>query len=214
MRVPSELFWATLSTIELSLICIVLSSALSLAAGLALISPNRFVRKAVRLYVEIIRGTSLVVQLFWLYFVLPEFGIVLTSFTVGVFGLSINGAAYGADIIRGAFEAVPQGQSEAAYALSMPRRMTIFTVLAPQALLRLIPPWSNAMIDILKGTSIFSMIGIYELTFVSTQLNAMLFDPFRIFLFVAAIYFVLSQFISRSMLALERYTRTRLGLAR
>lgn len=212
MRVPNELFWATLSTIELSLICIVLSSALSLAAGLALISPNRYLRKAVRLYVEIFRGTSLVVQLFWLYFVLPEFGIMLTSMTVGVLGLSINGAAYGADIIRGAFEAVPRGQNEAAYALSMPRRMTIFTVLAPQALLRLIPPWSNAMIDMVKGTSIFSMIGIYELTFASTQLNAMLLDPFRIFMFVAAIYFVLSQIISRSMFALERSARKRLGL--
>ncbi|WP_434725491.1 amino acid ABC transporter permease [Mesorhizobium sp. RIZ17] len=213
MRVTTELFWATLATIELSLICMVLSSLLAFAAGLALISPNRYLGNAVRFFVEIIRGTSLVVQLFWLYFVLPEFGIVLTSMTVGVVGLSINGAAYGADIIRGAFEAVPRGQSEAAYALSMPRWMTISTVLTPQALLRLIPPWSNSMIDILKGTSVFSMIGIYELTSASTQLNAMLFEPFRIFLLVAAIYFVLSQLISHSMLAFERSTRRRLGLA-
>lgn len=212
MRISSELFWATLSTIELSMLCIVLSSLFSLVAGLALMSPNRYLRGIVRSYVEVIRGTSLVVQLFWLYFVLPELGIVLSGFTVGVVGLSMNGGAYGADVLRAAFEAVPRGQSEAAYALCMPRRVTILTILTPQALVRLIPPWSNAMIDILKGTSIFSMIGIYELTFASTQLNATYFQPFKIFLVVAAIYLVLSQIIARCMFALERVTRRRMGL--
>ncbi|RUW83325.1 MAG: ABC transporter permease subunit [Mesorhizobium sp.] len=201
-----------MSTIELSMLCIVLSSLISLVAGLALMSPNRYLRGLVRTYVEVIRGTSLVVQLFWLYFVLPELGIVLSGFTVGVMGLSMNGGAYGADVLRAAFEAVPRGQSEAAYALCMPRRTAILTILTPQALVRLIPPWSNAMIDILKGTSIFSMIGIYELTFASTQLNATYFQPFKIFLVVAAIYLVLSQIIARSMFALERATRRRLGL--
>lgn len=194
------------------MLCIVLSSLISLVAGLALMSPNRYLRGLVRTYVEVIRGTSLVVQLFWLYFVLPELGIVLSGFTVGVMGLSMNGGAYGADVLRAAFEAVPRGQSEAAYALCMPRRTAILTILTPQALVRLIPPWSNAMIDILKGTSIFSMIGIYELTFASTQLNATYFQPFKIFLVVAAIYLVLSQIIARSMFALERATRRRLGL--
>ncbi|WP_172751310.1 amino acid ABC transporter permease [Ensifer sp. LCM 4579] len=214
MRISTDLFWATLSTIELSVLCIVLSSFLSLIGGLALLSPNRYLRAFVRVYIEIIRGTSLVVQLFWLYFVLPEFGIILDGFTVGVIGLSINGGAYGADVFRAAFQAVPKGQSEAAYALSMPRRMTIFTILAPQALVRLIPPWANAMIDMLKGSSIFSMIGIYELTFAGTQLNASLLQPFKIFLIVAAIYLVLSQVIARSMFALERATRNSLGLPR
>lgn len=212
MRVVTEVFWATLSTIELSLLCIMLSSLLSVLAGLALMSPNRYLGGAVRLYVEIFRGTSLVVQVFWLYFVLPEFGIVLDAYTVGVAGLSLNGAAYGADIFRSAFESVPCGQSEAAYALSMSRKMTTLSILAPQALIRLIPPWSNAMIDMLKGTSIVSMVGIYELTFASTQLNAELLQPFKIFITVAAIYFVLAQMIAHSMFAFERVVRSRNGL--
>ncbi|MCW0001870.1 amino acid ABC transporter permease [Pararhizobium sp. YC-54] len=212
MRFSSELFWATLSTIELAGLCIVLSSLIALLAGLALMSPNRYLRGFVRTYVEVVRGTSLVVQLFWLYFVLPELGIILNGFTVGIIGLSLNGGAYGADVFRSAFEAVPRGQSEAAYALCMPRRMALWTILTPQALVRLIPPWSNAMIDILKGTSIFSMIGIYELTFASTQLNATLFQPFKIFLIVAAIYLVLSQIIARSMFFMEGVARRRMGL--
>src|SRR3546814_7894014 len=94
-------------------------------------------------YIELFRVTSALVQLFWLFFVLPEFGIRLSEMTVAVLGLGLNVGAYGAEVVRGAIQAVPKGQWEAATALNMSYPLAMRRIILPQAVVAMLPPWGN-----------------------------------------------------------------------
>jgi polar amino acid transport system permease protein len=202
----------TLVTVHITVSAALLAIVLAFLAALAKTSSCRALRWTGNLYIEIFRGTSFLVQLFWLYFVLPlpPFNLTLTPYTVAVLGLGLNIGAYGAEVMRGAFASVPRGQIEAAIALNIPRRHRFLYIVLPQAMVNAIPPGTNLLIELLKGTSLVSLITLADLAFRANQLVQATFRSSEIFVATLVIYFILAQAINLSMRLLER--RLRRGL--
>lgn len=204
----------TLVTIRITCLAALLAAALAVFAALAKLSPWRGLRWIANIYIEVFRGTSLLVQLFWLFYVLPlpPFNLSLTPFTVAVFGLGLHIGAYGAEVMRGAFASVPRGQIEAAIALNIPSMHRFLGIVLPQALVNAIPPATNLLIELLKGTSLVSLITLADLSFRANQLVEATFRSGEIFAIALLIYFMLAQLINLVMRLLER--RLSRGLAR
>lgn len=193
---------------------IVVTVLLAFSAGLALRSGNRVVRGVSRAYVEFFRGTSEVVQLFWIYFVLPVLvGIQLVPLFAGVLVLGLNHGAYGAEIVRGAVASVPKAQVEGAKALSLSPRDILRRVVLPQAAVEMLPPFNNLFIQLLKSTAILSFIVVSEVTERGVQVLVPNFgdDIVLIFVVMLLIYLVLALLITASMRWLERIGARRLG---
>ena len=193
---------------------IALTIVLSFAAGLALLSPRRWVRVISRIYVEGLRGTSEVVQLFWIFFALPVLvGFEIVPIWGGVLVLGLNHGAYGAEIVRGAIQSVPRAQYEGALALSLSPAQRMFRVILPQAVVEMIPPFNNLFIQLLKSTSLLSFVFISEITRQATQILVPRFNPqvLEIFLLLLLVYLVLSLIITSVMRLLERKAAARLG---
>ncbi len=163
-------------------------------------------------YIEIFRGTSALVQLFWVFFVLPHFGLTLEPITAAIVTLGISFGAYGAELVRGAIVSVQRGQWEAATALNMTRMTALRRIIVPQAFIRMIPPWGNLFIELLKATSLVSLITISDLAFKAQQMNQTTFRTLEIFSIVLVFYFALASVITVAMRALEE--RAASGLAR
>jgi len=155
-------------------------------------------------YIEIFRGTSALVQLFWLFFVLPYFGITLEPFTVAVLALGLNVGAYGAEVVRGAVSSVARGQWEASTALNMTRGQALRRIILPQAFIAMIPPWGNLFIELLKATSLVSLITISDLAFKAQQMNQTTFRTVEIFSLVLLFYFAIAQVMALGTHALEK----------
>ena len=196
----------TLITVRITCLAALLAIALAVLAALAKLSPWRGLRWLANVYIEVFRGTSLLVQLFWLFFVLPlpPFNLTLTPFMVAVLGLGLNIGAYGAEVMRGALVSVPRGQMEAAIALNIPPFHRFLDIVLPQALAKAIPPATNLLIELLKGTSLVSLITLADLTFRANQLVQATFRTGEIFTLALVIYFVLAQAINLVMRRLER----------
>ncbi|MCA1673652.1 MAG: amino acid ABC transporter permease, partial [Actinobacteria bacterium] len=149
---------------------IALTIVLSFAAGLALLARSRAVRGISRVYVELWRGTSEVVQLFWIYFVLPLLvGVQLVPLWAGVLVLGLNHGAYGAEIVRGAVQSVPRAQFDGAIALSLSPVQRMVRVILPQAVVEMLPPFNNLFIQLVKGSALLSFITVPELTYLATE---------------------------------------------
>ena len=149
------------------------------------------------------RGTSLLVQLFWIFFVLPEFGINLSPFVASVAGLTLNFAAYGGEVVRGAILSIPRGRSNAVLALNISRSRAIRRIILPQAVIPMIPPFGNLCVDLTKSTSLVSAITLQDLTFAAYQINRALLRTFQIFGVAMLIYYIFSQVIRISFEHLE-----------
>lgn len=191
-------------TIELTALGAVVALAMAFIAGLAKLSPWRIVRYPAAVYVEVFRGTSALVQLFWLYFVLPHFGVTISAFQAGWLALGLNIGAYGSEVVRGAILAVPRGQYEAAIALNLSTTQRMTRIIIPQAAVAMLPPWGNLLIELLKATSLVSLITLADLTFRAYQLNQATFRTAEIFTLVLVIYFVIALAITGGIRWLER----------
>ena len=180
------------TTVELS----VLAMALAVVAGLVVVLTRLYaiapLRWAAKAYVEVIRGTPLLIQLFLIYYGLPEIGIRLNAFCAAILGLGLNYAASEAENYRAGIQAIPRGQTEAALALGMNRWQTLQHVVLPQALRVVIPPVTNDFIAMFKDSSIVSVITMVELTKVYGMLAMSTYDFIGLGLMTAAIYFGLS----------------------
>lgn len=179
-------------TIGITLAAAVLAVVAALGGGLARLSYYRVVRWTAAVYVEVFRGTSTLVQLFWFYFVLPFFGINLSALAAGILVLGLNTGAYGAEVVRGAIVAVPRGQYDAAAALNMSRLQTLYRVVLPQAALAMLPPAGNLMIELLKNSALVSLITITELTFTAQLLRSETLRSAEIFALVLLFYFLVA----------------------
>lgn len=162
------------------------------------------VRWLAGIYVEIFRGTSALVQLFWLFFVLPRFGVTLEPITVAILALGLNVGAYGAEVVRGAVGAVPRGQWEATIALNMSLPQALRRIVLPQAVVAMIPPWGNLFIELLKATALVSLITVSDLAFRAQQMNATTYRTIEIFSIVLVIYLALAMLITIGVRSLER----------
>jgi polar amino acid transport system permease protein len=204
----------TVVTILLTLASAILAIIIALTAGLMRMARNGLVRGVATVYIEIFRGTSLLVQLYWIFFVLPLFGITLEKFTAGFVAVGMNLGAYGAELVRGAVLSVPRGQWEAALALNMSPFKRMRRVILPQALLIMLPPWGNLLIELLKGTALVSLIAVADLMFQSKQINGTTFMSAEAFGTALIIYYVIARFmITPFMRWLERVMSRRLGRA-
>ena len=163
-------------------------------------------------YVEIFRGTSALVQLFWLFFVLPRFGLTMEPLTVAILALGLNVGAYGAEVVRGAVTAVPRGQWEGTVALNLSRIQALRHVILPQAIVAMIPPWGNLFIELLKATALVSLITISDLAFKAQEMNSTTYRTVEIFSVVLVIYLALAMLITIAMQQVERIASR--GLAR
>lgn len=183
-----------------------LAIASAVLAALGRLSPIGPLRWLAITYIEIFRGTSLLVQLFWLYFVLPmpPFNIEMSAFAVAVVGLGLHIGAYGAEVMRGAIRSVAKGQYEACTALNMTPLRRFTRIILPQALLAAIPPGTNLLIELLKNTSLVSLITLSDLAFRARQLDQATFMTLEIFALALLLYFLMAQVINLGMRLLER----------
>jgi polar amino acid transport system permease protein len=201
-------------TVETTLIGIVIATVLALVAGLAMMSRFKTVRVIARIYVEIWRGTSEVVQLFWITFVLPVLvGYDIVPLAAGIAVLGLNFGAYGAEIVRGAVRSVPTAQHEGGVALSLSPAQRMRRVILPQALVEMVPPFNNLYIQLLKGSSLLTLIGVFELTYQAVQvLRPRHLDQQGLILFLTLLfYLVLAILITIAMRWVERRAAARVG---
>lgn len=204
----------TLITMLLTVFAALLAIAIALAAGLMRLAPLGPARWLATVYIEIFRGTSLLVQLYWIFFVLPLFGITLEKFTAGFVAVGMNLGAYGAELVRGAILSVPKGQWEAALALNMSPAKRMWRIILPQALVIMLPPWGNLLIELLKGTALVALIAVADLMFQAKQINGTTFLSAQTFGTALIIYYVLARFmITPFMRWLEARMRLKLGRA-
>jgi polar amino acid transport system permease protein len=179
----------------LTVLAALLAIAIALVAGLMRMSHNAAVRGLATVYIEVFRGTSLLVQLYWIFFVLPLFGITLEKFTAGFVAVGMNLGAYGAELVRGAIQSVPRGQWEAALALNMSPAKRMLRVILPQAVLIMLPSWGNLLIELLKGTALVALISVADLMFQVKQINGTTFMSAEAFGTALVIYYVLARFM-------------------
>jgi polar amino acid transport system permease protein len=194
-------------TVQLTVCGTLLALVMAFAIGFARLSNFTWLRVTARLFMEFFRGTSMVVQLFWAYFVLPLFGLSLTPFEAGVLVLGLNSGAYMSEIVRGGMLALPLEQFEACIALNLSRWHRLKYVLLPQALPLMIPPFSNSAIEILKSTSVVSLISLSEITFRAQTVRAQTGDSVLPFVTILFIYLGLALMLSRIMRLVEHRLR-------
>ncbi len=195
---------SALITVELSVISMVLAVGLGLMFALARLygaAPLRWLSTA---YVEVVRGTPLLIQLYILYYGLPNIGIKLSAFVAAILGLGMNYAAYEAENYRAGIQAIPRGQMEAAMSLGMERMQAVRHVILPQAMRIVIPPISNDFIALFKDSSLVSVITMVELTKMYGMLANATYNYMGLGLLTAAIYFGLSYPASLAARHLEK----------
>ncbi|MFQ5625169.1 MAG: ectoine/hydroxyectoine ABC transporter permease subunit EhuC [Methyloligellaceae bacterium] len=210
----SDFVNGTFTTAAQFFLAAVVAIVLALVAGLMKLSQNAILRGTANVYIEIFRGTSLLVQLYWIFFVLPLFGITLEKFTAGFVAVGMNLGAYGAELVRGGIQSVPKGQWEAAYSLSMSPAKRMWRIILPQALVIMLPPWGNLLIELLKGTALVALISVADLMFVSKQINGTTFMSAQAFGTALIIYYVFARLIVTPFMRwLERVMARKLGRA-
>lgn len=201
-------------TVQQTVLAAIVAVIIALVMGIARLSQHGIIRGTATIYIEIFRGTSLLVQLFWIFFVLPLFGITLEKFTAGFMAVGMNLGAYGAEVVRGAIQSVPRGQYEAALALNMSPTQRMRRIILPQAVLIMLPPWGNLFIELLKGTALVALISVSDLMFEAKQINGYTFLSAEAFGTALILYYVMARFaVTPGMRWLERYTARRMGRA-
>lgn len=194
------------TTISLTFWGALLAFVVALFTGILRSSHNALLRSLSGIYVEVFRGTSILVQLFWIFFVLPlpPFNLSLSAFQAGVLALGLNVGAYGAEVVRGAIQAIPRGQIEAATALNMSRGLMMRRVILPQAIVRILPPFGNLLIELLKATSLVSLVTLSDVTFQALTLRQSVGRTTEVFTLLLFIYFFIAYPLTLGVRWLER----------
>lgn len=198
-------FWAgLLVTLQVLVLGSLLSFTLGLVWALLFRAPTRFVRWPVNVFTEFIRTTPLLVQLFFFFFVLPEWGIQFSALTTGTIAIGLHYSTYTAQVYRAGIEAVPKGQWEAATALSLPTHRTWIAVILPQAFRRVMPALGNYVIAMLKDTPILLAIGVLEMLNEARQFGAQTFQYTEPLTVVGVAFILIAYPASLLVRALER----------
>lgn len=200
-----------LTTIYLTLGGAALGFVMALVLGVAAGSRLMVVRGVSRTIVEFFRGTSLLVQLFWLFFVLPLLGYELDPLFCGILALGLNYGAYAAEVVRGSLAAVPGSQWEAAVALNFSPWQRLYRVGFPQAWAQMIPPLNNLLIQLLKGSALASFILLQDLTYQIDELRKTTGDTVFAFGIGLVLYFLIAYVLTLLMNLLEVRAKSRLG---
>jgi polar amino acid transport system permease protein len=191
-------------TLQLTLGGAVVATVLGLVAGLGRGSQWRPINWSARAYVEIFRGTSAMVQLFWFYFALPFFGLGLPALVTGIIVLGLNSGAYFAEVVRSAIAHVDRGQWEAGRALGLDDRTILSRIVMPQALAMMLPPAGNLLVELMKNTALVSLITLSELTFATQVQRAATLQTVPLFALALLIYFLVAQVLLTGIRLVER----------
>jgi polar amino acid transport system permease protein len=201
-----------LITLKVSFFSLILTIVAGFTLGLSRMSVNRFVRLPAAIIVEVFRGTSAVVQLFWAFYVLPHFGIVLSPMVAAVIVLGLNEGSYFSEVVRGAIAGVPKTQYESAVVLGFSPLTRFFRVLLPQALVLMIPPGTNMIISLVKFSSLVSLVTIPDLTFRALTVRSNIGQTTLIFILILTMYLIMSMTVALIMRGVEGRVFTRLGI--
>ena len=197
-----------LVTIEVTAASLGLGCFLGLLVGIGRLSPKRRIIYGIcTAYLTFIRGTPLLVQLFLLFFGLPQFGILLPAFMCGVLGLGIYSGAYVSEIVRGSIQSIERGQMEAARSLGMPYRMAMRKVILPQAFVRMIPPLGNEFIALIKNSALVSLLTIDDVMHEGEKIISVSYRSLETYLVIAGIYLVLTSLTTVALRRTERRLR-------
>jgi polar amino acid transport system permease protein len=200
---PGFLYAAGL-TVRITVLVILLSWACGLVAALGKRSRWRLLRWPCEFYIWFIRGTPAMIQIFAVYFGLPQFGLGMSPFTAGVITLGLNSGAYVAEIVRGGLMAIPQGQYESPIALGLSQGQAMRRIILPQVARIILPSITNEAVATLKNTSLLSAITVVELTFHAQIVIARTFQPFQFYIMAALFYLLLTTLLTRLSTFLER----------
>jgi polar amino acid transport system permease protein len=199
-------------TVQLLFFSALLAGAMSFLAGIARTSRRWIVRFLAGFYTEVFRGTSALIMIFWVYFVLPlAFGWQLVPLWAGTLALGLTYGAYGSEIVRGALNAVDPAQREGGIALSFTPWQRMRLILLPQAVPEMIPPFSNLLVELLKGTALVSVMGMGDLTFSANLVRLALQRSAEVYTYVLLIYFVIAFLLTRLMRGLEKRLKAGIG---
>ena len=190
------LFQGVPITLELTFASILVVVIAGFAFGLARGSKSRLLRWPAGFIVEVLRGSSAIAQLFWAFYVLPYMGIELSPFVAGIAVLGLNGGAYFSEVVRAAFASVPKGQTEAAVALNLSTWFRLWRIILPQALPIMVPPFGNALIDMLKFTALLSLVTIQELAYRADAIRSVLADAGPVYGLTLLMYFAIALALS------------------
>jgi polar amino acid transport system permease protein len=199
------LFWDGLQqTLLLTVLGIALTLVVAFVVGLMGISRHRVLRAPAYVFVEFFRGTSIIVQLFWVYYALPFVGVKIDSFPAAVLVLGLNEGAYAAEIVRSAIKSLPKGQTEAAIALGMRPTLRLRRILIPQAIPAMLPSFGNVFVDLLKATPLVSFVAVQDLTFNALGVRTETQETTIIFVGLLVVYFVLGLVLALITWLLEK----------
>ena len=213
MTINWELVWSSLGplltgaitgTIPLALASFSLGLLLALLVALMRLSRNRILSGAARIYISVIRGTPLLVQLFVIFYGLPSVGVTISPWPSAIIAFSLNVGGYAAEVIRAAILSVPKGQWEAGHTIGMSRRQTLVRIILPQAARVSVPPLSNTFISLVKDTSLASLILVTELFRVAQQVAAFSQEFMLLYLEAAVIYWIICLVLASGQSALEK----------
>ncbi|MEU6107888.1 ectoine/hydroxyectoine ABC transporter permease subunit EhuC [Streptomyces albidoflavus] len=199
-------------TVQLTFYSAALATVVAFGVGMARTHRSKFVRFLAGFYTEIFRGTSALVLMFWLFFVVPPlFGWQFVPMYAAVLALGLSYGAYGAEVVRGALNSVAPAQREAGVALSFTPWQRMRLILLPQAVPEMIPPFNNLLIELLKGTAIVSLLGVGDVSFAAYLVRLATQESAQIYTISLLIYFVIAFVLTRGMRALEAKTKAGIG---
>ncbi|MFZ4745130.1 MAG: amino acid ABC transporter permease [Limnohabitans sp.] len=203
-----QLLEGALTTVEITSVSLLLGCALGLLIGIGRLNPaRRLVYGVCTAYVAAIRGTPLLVQLFILFFGLPQFGILLPAFLCGVMGLGVYSGAYVSEIVRGAIQSIDKGQMEAARSIGLSSSQAMQSVILPQAVVRMIPPLGNEFIALIKNSALVSLLTIHDLMHEGQKIISVSYRSLEVYLAIAVVYFVLTGLTSLALRKLEQHLK-------
>ncbi|HLW60353.1 MAG TPA: amino acid ABC transporter permease [bacterium] len=192
------------TTLEISGIVLVAGSIAGFVVGLLLLYGGLIPRLAARVFVDTVRGIPVLVLIFACYFGLPALGLSLSAWQAGVTALSIFAAAHIAEIVRGGIDSIPRAQMDAAKAVGLPFWLRLRLVILPQATRRMLPPWVNAAVEIVKGSALLSLLGIVDLLLAMQNVVGYTFIVLPFYMLTAFFYFAVNFTISQAAAFLER----------
>jgi len=200
--------WHVLSglghTLLISVLSILMGTALGIGVGLMSTYGNRVVRFFVRIYSDFLRGTPVFVLILACFYILSVIGIQLSAVEAGVFALTLFCSSHVGEIVRGALQAIPRGQTDAAKSIGLTFRTTFFSVLLPQALRQILPTWVNTATEIVKASTLLSIIGVVELLLAVQQIIARTYLSLELYFFAGFVFFLINFGIEKAGRYVER----------
>ena len=185
-----------LVTLESSALVIVIATLAGLIGGIGLLYGPLPIRLLLRIYVDTIRGIPLLVLIFAIFYGLPALGSQISSFAAAILAISVFGTAHVSEVVRGAVDSIPEGQTEAAKAIGLTFFKRLRYVILPQALARLIPPWTNTTVELVKSSSLLALVSIVDLLYSTDQIAARTRQPLLFYGVAALLYFIINYSIS------------------